>query len=450
MTFKSFLKALTRMSFQPRSNMANVGVPSFGQNFELWDNWFVNGGNKINFEAELGDLRGSALLMAAHTWLSAGLASARLTVVTLDSDNKETEVQNHPLVDLFENPNPYYGSEELLSGVALSWLVAATAYILIVRNGSGGISELWYEPWWSIRPIWPEDGSQFISGYEINRGGKWKPIASEDVLVLRKGIDPDTRMGQSATSALLREYYTDRQAAEFAALLMKQGLVPPLVVALGDKDRPVTHEQALEVKSSLVRQMSGADAGKPVVTSAPASVNTLAFDYGRLGLRDVRAIPEERFCAAMGISPYSLHFGTSRVASTYSNVENYLKYDYKTVIVPIHKYFAKKIARELLPVYGATENTQVRWNYDDVPLMQADLTVEWKRVAEAYKARILDQFEAREAIGYKSDDSHLGIYYPVAGTQTTENELEASDPADTAANIVNGFDQPTAEDGLAN
>lgn len=447
MTLKSFFKALTRMTFQPRNNMANAGVPSFGNNFELWDNWWSQGSaTKINFESELGDLRSSALLMAAHTWLSAGLSSARLTVVTLDSDNKETEVQNHPLVDKFENPNPYYGSDELLSGVALSWLVAATAYILIVRNGAGGIAEFWYEPWWSIRPVWPENGSQFISGYEINRGGKWLPIASEDVFVLRKGIDPDTRMGQSATSALLREYYTDRQAAEFAALLMRQGLVPPLVVVLGDKDRPVTQEQAETVKASLVRQMSGADAGKPVVTSAPANVNTLAFDYGRLGLRDVRAIPEERFCAAMGISPYSLHFGTSRQASTFSNVENYLKYDYKAVIVPLHKYIAKKIARELLPEYGATENMQVRWNYDDVPLLEADLTVEWKRIAEAYKARILDQAEAREAIGYKSDDSHIGIYYPVQSTTTTVNEID-----DVASTIVNGFDaQPDQEEALAN
>ena len=321
--------------------------------------------------------------MAAYTWLSNGLTMPRLTVVKIGADNEETEIPNHPLVDKIENPNSFYGGEELLSGIAFDWLTNATAYILKFRNRASGISELWYEPFWSIRPVWPADGSEWISGYEVNRNGYWIPVASEDVFVLRKGLDPNCRTGQSATSALIREYYTDQQAAQFASLLMKQGLVPPLVVSLGDKDRPVTPEQAEIVKASLVRQMSGADAGKPVVTSAAAQVNTLAFDYGRLGLRDVRAIPEERFCSAMGISPYSLHFGVSRQASTFSNVENYLKHDYRAYIVPMQAYIAKRMAKELLPEFGPTENLQVRWNYEQVPLMQADLTVEWKRIAEA-------------------------------------------------------------------
>lgn len=450
MSLKSFLKSLTSMTFGRGGTQNSVGVPFFGQNFDLWNDFHGDYGSKINYEREVGDLRSSALLMAAYTWVSKGLSSARLTVVTVDSDNKETEIQNHPLVEKFDQPNEFYGGEELWSGVALSWLASATAYILKVRNRATGIAELWYEPWWSIRPVWPVDGSAFIGGYEINRDGRWIRIETNDVFVLRNGIDPDTRMGQSATSALIREHYTDQQAAQFAALLMKQGLVPPLVISLGDKDRPVTFEQAEIVKASVVRQMSGADAGKPVVYAGAIEAHPLGFDYGKLGLRDVRAIPEERFCAAMGISPYSLHFGTSRQASTFSNVENYLKQDYRAYIVPLHKYIAKRIAREILPEFGDTTNVRVKWNYDDVPLMQADQTVEWRRVAEAYKARILDQAEAREAIGYKSDDSHIGIYYPVASTQTTENELEM-DAGTVAATMVNGFDaQREDEEALTN
>lgn len=439
------LKALANLIFNRGGGTNSSGVPSFGQNFNLWDEFHADGGSKINYEREVGDLRTSALLIAAYTWVSKGLSAARLTVVTIDSDNKETEIQNHPLVEKFDQPNPFYGGEELWSGVALSWLAAATAYILKVRNRASGISEFWYEPWWSIRPVWPEDGSTFISGYEINRDGRWIPLEVEDVFVLRNGIDPDTRMGQSATASLIREHYTDQQAAQFAALLMKQGLVPPIVAALGDKDHAVTEEQMKGFKSQLMRVMSGSKAGEPVVINAPAEVSTLNYDYGKIGLSDVRAIPEQRFCAAMGISPYSLHFGTSRQASTFSNVENYLKHDYRAYIVPLHNYIAKRIAREILPEYGDTTNLRVKWNYSEVPLMQADLTVEWRRVIEAYKARIIDQAEAREAISYKSDDSHIGIYYPVSSTTTTVNELD-----DVAAPIVNGFDANPEADQFAN
>lgn len=439
--FKAFIKALTSLTFQ-RGPAGGVGVPFFGNNFDLWDNFCDPQRRQIDYVTELDDLRTSALLMAAYQWLSAGLASARLTVVRVGADNTETEVQDHPLVTLFDQPNPYYGSEELLSGIAFDWLVYATAYILKFRNVGGGIAELWYEPAATIRPVWPPDGSEWISGYEVNRNGYWIPVDSEDVFVLRRGIDMTTRMGQSPTAALLREYYTDRQAAQFAALLMKQGLVPPLLVALGDKDSQVSAADMKDFKNGLVRLMSGGAAGEPAVINAPAQVETLNFDYSKIGLREVRQIPEERFCSAMGISPYSLHFGTSRSASTYANVENYLRFDYKAYILPLQKYIAKRLAREILPDLGATDNLQVRWNYDDVPLMQADKTVEWARIANAYKARILDQAEAREAIGYKSDPSQVAVYYPVPAATTSENEPEDAATALPATPVPTFTDMP--------
>lgn len=428
MSFSSVLKALTsRLGFQS-SSVSGISGPFFGQNFSLWDSFWSGKPQTIDYAKELGDLRCSALLMAAHTWLSSSLAAARLTVVELDADNKENEIANHPLVELFENPNPYYGSEELLSGIALSWLVMSTAYMIKVRGAAGQTVQLWYEPWWSIRPAWPDDGSAFINRYQVERNGYWQDIPIEDVLVLRKGIDPETRMGQSATSSLLREYYTDRQAAEFGALLMKQGLVPPVVISLGDKDSPVSPEQAVAFKQELVRKFSGSNAAEPLVTSAPADVQTLAYDYSKVGLRDVRALPEERFCSAMGISPYSLHFGTSRGASTFSNVEQYLRYDYRAYVVPFQKYIAKRLARELLPEFDTATNHQVRWNYDDVELMQSDMTAEWNRIIAAFKARVLDQGEARDGLGYAFDDSHKGVYYPVPAASTSEQEPEGTAP----------------------
>lgn len=433
MTFTSTLKAIAnRLGFQSNSIGGMTG-PFFGQNFQLWDAYWGRRTETIDYAKELGDLRTSALFMAAHTWLSSGLAAARLTVVELDADNKETEIVNHPLIELFENPNPYYGSEELLSGIALNWLWTSTAYIIINRGQLNQPVELWHEPWWSIRPVWPDDGSAFISGYEVERDGYWKPVPFENVLVLRKGIDMETRIGQTQLPALLREYYTDRQGADFGALLMTNGRVPPVLISLGNEKMPVSEGQAIALKESLVRKMSGKTTGEPAVIPAPAEVHMLNYDYSKTGLRDVRQIPEERFCSAMGISPYSLHFGTSRSASTFSNVEQYLRYDYRAYIVPFQKYIAKRLAKELLPQFDTATNHQVRWNYDDVELMQGDITAEWNRIIAAFKSRVLDQAEARDGLGYAFDDSHKGVYYPVPAASTSEQEPEGIPPAPAIA-----------------
>src|SRR5262249_46803695 len=125
---------------------------------------------------------------------------------------------------------------------------------------------------------------------------------------------------------------------------------------IGDKDRPVSQDQLTSWKQQFLQLTSGTHAGEPMVMNFPTDVKTLHYDYSAVGLRDVRALSEERFCSAMGISPYSLHFGTSRQRSTFSNVEQYLRQDYRAYIVPLHQYLAKRIQRELLPEFGNATN----------------------------------------------------------------------------------------------
>lgn len=423
-----FIKKFT-VGFQGRGG---TGTPeqvfSFGQNFNLWNNLFRTG-TSLDFASEVGDLRNSALVMAAYNWVSLNAASARPYVATLDADNKEDEVQDHPLIQLLNEPNPYYGFDELIGGLSYSWMTAATAYIIANRDGTGAFAELMYEPHWTIRPVWDNEGKQFISGYEVQRNGKWVRLPTEkedslapEVLVFRKGIDPETRMGMSAMSSLMREFYTDQQAAQFAALLMRQGLVPPIVVSLGSKESPVGPDAVPIFKDKLARVMRGDSAGEPIVHNHPATVEKLGFDYSSIGLKEIREIPKQRFCAAMGISEHSLNLGTE--TATYNNVEQFLKRDYRGYIVPFHKYIAKVLTKKALPEYGDVTGLVVRWDYSEVPLMQPDLDAEHARNREDYKARIIDQAEAREAIGYDFEDKHVDVYYPVPSNNITLSPLD--------------------------
>jgi HK97 family phage portal protein len=439
-----FLKAI---GFQGQGGTGSPEMFSFGQNFNLW-NQFFQSSTKLDFSREVGDLRNSALVMAGYTWVATNAAGARPYVCKIDSDNKEDEIRDHPLIELLDEPNPYYGFDELISGISFSWLTASTAYLIVNRNMGGGVAELYYEPHWSIRPYWDGAGTEWISGYEIQRGGKWAkmPAGPQDPFVISflKGVDAETRTGMSPTSSLIREYYTDQQAAHFSALLMRQGLVPPVVVSLGDKDAPVTPENVKVVKDKLIRLMSGDKAGEPLVMNHPSKVERLGFDYSSVGLRDIRQIPEERFCAAMGISPHSLNFGTAAQTSTYSNVEQYLRQDYRSYIVPFHRYIAKVLQRRLLPEFGETEGLRVKWDYAEVPLMQPDLTAEWTRVGMAYKDRILDQAEAREAIGYKFEDKHVDVYYPVPSSNITLSPMTERPKSPAPAQLNPG--KPPADD----
>lgn len=396
--------------------------PPFGgsQSGGEWFNFFRYPNSRIDFASEVGDLRNSTLVMAGTRWVATNLSSARLQVVEVDDDQKEIEIP-HRLVDLIRRPNPYYSGRVLLKGIAYSWLTYATAYILIHRNRFGQPVELWYEPHYTIRPRWPQDNSEFISFYEVYRNGNWQRVEVEDVFVLRDGLDVATRCGMSSTSALLREYYTDQQAANFTALLLRNGLVPPVVVGLGTKDHPFTGDPEA-FKAALLRKVSGDSAGEPMIAQGGVSVEKLGYDYSSTGLRDVRQIPEERFCAAMGVSAISLNLGTAKNVSTYSNVSNYLRHDYQNYIVPLHQYIADELTRQMLPEFGETDGLEVRWDYSQVPIMQRNKKEDAEIAEKLFKSDILRRSEARESIGYEWEESDE-IYFSEIGSNSGEQFL---------------------------
>lgn len=387
--------------------------------------WPFFSGSKIDYSRELGDLRLSSMVMAGVGWVQRGLNSARLQVVRVGSDRKEQEVQNHALIDLWMNPNEWYDESTLLSGLGMSWLTAASSYLIKVRSGngdlmstSGKVQQLWWEPHWSIEPRWPQDGSQFISYYEIWRNGRWLKIHPDNVIPLLDGIDMDRRRGQSRMSCLLRELYVDQQSSGLMAQLLRNGLVPPMVVSLGDSGTPFTGDTK-QIKNELVRKMTSDTAGEPLVISGRARAERLGLDYSSFGFKDIRKMPQEQFCAAMGISPISLNW-TGETRDTFDNVRQYLARDYKNYIVTLQTRIARAMRMHLLPEFGRSEGLELRWDYSQTPEMQPDKKTDSEIATQQFTTNGITRAEYREAIGYAADESRDNVFF---------NEITAPTPA---------------------
>lgn len=432
-------KALSQMRFSGTQN-AWTGTGSNSTWGDILLSWgFQQPGTKINFALEVGDLRNSSLVQAGVTWLARGLNSARPQIVELDLDNKETEIQDHPIPKLIRRPNPFYSGSALMTGMAASWIMAGEIYLLKVKGSvrdssgvvmPGPIRELWYEPHWTIRPRWSESGNEFIGYYEIARNGKWFRIEKEDVIWIPNQVDPDTRRGTNGTAALMREYYTDQQAAQFSALLLRNGLVPPVVVSLGNKDLPFPAKELPVFRADLVRRMTGDTAGEPLVLSGPATVEKLGFDYSTVGMKEIRQIPEQRFCAAMGISAISLNLGAGKEMSTLANVREYKKDDYRACIVPLLDRIADELDNSLLPEFGGGEMEHCAWDYTKAPLMQPDRKVDAEIATMLYEKGVIKRSEAREAVGYEfgpEDDKYANEIGAALGASLLD-EFERGGP----------------------
>jgi len=423
-----FLALKAKLTF---SNWFSGWIGQSQSGAPIWPWRFAN--SRIDYSAEVGDLRLSSLVMSGVGWVERNLNSARLQVVEIGSDRKETEVEDSPLIDLWNEPNEYYDSSTLLDGIALSWLTFATAYILKIRTGSGDlmstagrVRELWWEPHWSIRPRWPQNGTEFISYYEIYRNGQYVKVHPDNVIAIRYGIDMDTRCGMSRMSCLLREFYTDQQASGLMAVLLRNGLVPPLVVSLGDSNTPFTGSTSA-IKEELVRKMTGDSAGEPLVISGRARAEKLGYDYSGFGFREIRKVPQELFCSVMGISPISLNW-TGETRDTFDNVRQYLANDYRSYIVPLHSRIARALKKNLLGEFGFTDDLEVRWDYSQTPPMQRDKAADSKIATEQWQANGITRGEYREAIGYKPDPVRDDVFFADVSAAGSPFDLGLPEP----------------------
>ena len=395
-----------------------------------WSDFFLGNtqNRKIDFAREVGDLRMSTLVQAAVTWVARGINSSRLKVVKQDADGKQTEIKDHPISKLWHRPNKYYSGATLNAGIAASWVIAATAYVLKVRGRSRGpVVELWYEPWWSIKPRWPQNGSEFISHYEVFRNGVWYPVPLEDVIMVPDMLDPDTRRGFNRTSALLSEFYTDKQASELAGLLLRNGLVPSIEIGMGDNTTPFQGD-VKEAKANLMRMMA---LGEPFVHKGPATVNKLGHDMSSFGLDEMRQPPVQRFCAAMGISPISLMLAAGLDLAKYQNTEQYLRQDYRGYIIPLNNQIADTLEVSLLPDFGEEEGEiQIVHDYSEAPLMQSDKDKDWRLMFDGFKSRVFSRAQALDGVGMKFETEDEDTFYPVPSNNITLSPLdEMPEPA---------------------
>jgi phage portal protein BeeE len=407
------------------------GIPGMDSDYSRW-------------AISLGDVRMSSIFQAGLRWGSLGLQSARLMLVKLDLQNQQTEVAQSDALDLLARPNPYCTWTQFMAAFTFNWLAKSAVYIRKVRDEASDdrrVIELWPEPYWKARPVVKQGPGgvwdSYISYYEVERNGKWYRVDVQDMIVFRDGFDPETREGNNWLAALAPELFTDRAVGKHCAKMVDNGFLPAVVLGLGDKKNPVSPQQVAALQNLFDSKSRKGDSNV-WVTSGNVSKAVLNSDYSIDALVKLRQTPEQRFAAGMGVSVISLLFGAGVEVSTYSNVEQYMRRDYRSWVVPIHTIIAETLTLELLPEFQQVKQAngkrfQFAFDYSQVPEMQRDKQTDSEWVAALWNDDLLTQAEAREQMGYPG------------GEQKYKSEIVGSKAAEPSPIGMPGVPVPATE-----
>lgn len=329
--------------------------------FRRWPNrLFFLPSSKLDW-SKVGDGTGSSTVMAPLLWIVNTFPEAPPALYQQLDNGQEKQVFRHPLLRLLDEPNPFYAGTMLWMATLIDWNVDGNAYWIKLRDGTGAVKQLWWAPHWTIAPR--GDENNYITHYVYAPNGVPGQLSSaygqsfdppdstrldvEDVIHFRFGLDAnDSRLGYSPLKSVLREVYTDDEAANMTASLLRNMGVPGLVVS--PKSGSITPEQAQTAKDALIDMFTGDRRGEPWVNIGPTDVQQFGFSPQDLTLRDLRRVPEERVSAVLRVPAIVAGLGAGLDRSTFTNYSEAREAAYEQNIIPSQRTLGEAVRFQLL------------------------------------------------------------------------------------------------------
>ncbi|MEE8543251.1 MAG: phage portal protein [Gammaproteobacteria bacterium] len=349
----------------------------------------------------------SNVIMSPVSWIMRTFSEAEPIVEARRNDRWQT-VDGHRLTALLNQPNAFYDGDACFKALVISYCLDGNAYKIKRRNTIGDVIELWYAPHWMIEPKWPNDGTTFISHYEYRPGeGSTINLLPRDVVHLRFGLDPrNTRKGFSPLRPLLREIFTDEEASNFAAAVLRNQGFPGVVIS-PKEGMSQTREEAKGVKERFTQHFTGDRRGEPFVATRPTDISTFGFNAQQIQLTGLRDVSEERVCAMLGLPAAVVGFGAGlqqvKVGATMRELVRLARVN---VINPMARSFGKSLTSQLLTDFvSQLRRFRMRFDMSDVSVFQEDETEREERILARVAGGVMQVADAQDELGIAVDES---------------------------------------------
>lgn len=369
------------------------------------------GRTRYNYAKDVGDGTGSSIVMAVVNWVARTFPEAPAQVAKYNPDGTRDVLRAHALTQLLRRPNPFYSGVLLWMAMLIDLLTLGNGYWIKLRNKQRRVVQLWWAPARTMEPRWNPDGSEYIGWYEYSPGGIPIRLEVSEVVHFRLGLDPyNTRKGLSPLTTLLREIFTDDEAANFSASMLRNLGVPGVILSPDDDQVDVSTGDMEKMKANFKASFSGDQRGEPMVLGARMKAQMLGYNPQQMDLKALRRVPEERISAVFGVPAIVAGLGAGLDKATFANFAEAREAAYESNIIPLQRMLAADLDRQLLPDFEAGNEFEMFFDTSGVRVLQEDENDLAKRIQTLVAAGVMKRSEARSKLGLevKPEDD---VYY---------------------------------------
>lgn len=355
-------------------------------------------GGRIDYQVEVGDLIDSSAIMICLAWLMRVFPNS-IPRVVLETEDGLEPVKGHALTQLLKKPNPFYSGTHLWRSTVLSYYWEGNAYWRKVRNAGNQVIQLWYEPHWTIRPR-RVSADDFVSFYEIWRGREWQRIETTDVVHFRWAMSPrDPMLGMQPLTSVLREVFTDNEAARYAAVMFRNlGVVGGLVTP---KDTDTEIGDPVRLKAELAALTTGDNRGNYLVYSTPLEMQFPNSDPSKLDTRGNRKISEERISAILGVPAQVAGLGAGLDRNILGSPEEALRWAYINNIIPTQNSMAEELDIQLVNDFTNVPAETIEFDQSKITALHGDIEKKEASTANLWSVGVITRAQAKLRLGMK-------------------------------------------------
>lgn len=406
--------------------------------------WFLLNRTQIRYENEV-EASANSIVVACIRWVQRVFSEAPPILQQWAEEREDwNTIPRDRMLSLLERPNIYYNGTTLWKATVADLMLTGNAYWIKVRNSMGQVIQLWWAPQSLMEPKDdPSDSSVFISHYVYKPNGDPIPVRDADVVHFRDGIDPaNPRKGLSAMRSLFREIFTDDEAANMTASLLRNMGVPGVIIA-PDGSGTISEPAAKKVKESFMAKFTGDKKGEPMVMEGATKIQQFGFSPEQMQLRSLRGIPEERITAVLGVNAAVVGLGaglaTTKVGAT---LREYREEAFESTIIPMYRELASELTHQLLADFKSGDAWRMAFDLTKVRVLQDDEDKRAERLNKMLEAGGITVAEYRRKLGFVPLPEHE-IYLRRRGVDPVPTGLTPEQQADGARNMLPSRSAPT-------
>lgn len=339
--------------------------------------------------------------------IAVGAAGVKFCLKQRNADGTTEEIDQHPILDLLDRPNPTQTKREFFREFFTSRLVTGNGFLIADQlTPQSPPVELWNIPARAVQIMASDTGipsSYKFVGMRGNKEFEVNPITGMSQIYHSKEMNLiDNLFGISPLTAARVWVDVGNEGAEWNAALLENGCQASGV--LKKTGTPLTDTQYSQIKQRFEKENQGSrNAGVPMILDNGLDWTQTGINPKDMDFQNSLNYSDKKICGIYRV-PYVL---LSPDASTFNNVENARRILWEDTIASFLDNFLDSFDNWILPKYtgkDAATNIFLEANYDDVPAFQIKKQQQSDRVQALLTGGVLTRNEARQQLGYEEID----------------------------------------------